>query len=71
MTTHTPVGELWRAPRVLQECGFTKSTLYKLMREQRFPACRKVGRASVWLQTDVEGWKQAIVAGEEWSRDGR
>ena len=71
MTTHTPVGELWRAPRVLQECGFTKSTLYKLMREQRFPACRKVGRASVWLQADVEGWKQAIVAGEEWSRDGR
>ena len=65
------VGEFWRMPRVLAECGFTKSTLYKLMRERRFPACRKVGRASVWIQADIEDWKRAIATGQEWVSSGR
>ena len=70
-TTMQVTGEFWRMPRVLAECGFTKSTLYKLMREKRFPTCCKVGRASVWLQADIEGWKRAIANGAEWVPNGR
>ncbi len=66
----TKTGEFWRMPRVLAEVGFTKSTLYKLMKEKRFPPCVKIGRASVWSQAAVEDWKAALVAGREW-RNGR
>lgn len=64
-------GEFWRMPRVLAEVGFEKSTLYKLMKEQRFPPCVKIGRASVWPQAAVEDWKSAVVAGREWRHEDR
>ncbi len=56
-------------PRVLAEVGFRKSMLYKLMKEKRFPAPVKIGRASVWPQADVEQWKADLLAGREWGRD--
>ena len=63
--------EFWRMPRVLAEVGFKKSTLYRLMQEQWFPPCVKIGRASVWSQAAIEDWKEAVVAGREWRHEDR
>ena len=39
--------------------GLCKSMIYKLIGEKRFPAPRKVGRASRWLMSEVLAWIRA------------
>lgn len=65
MTTH--IGELWRLPRLEQECGCKKSAIYAWERQGRFPKRIKIGRATVWSSVAVQEWKQRMAAGQEWS----
>ena len=38
-------------------CGLSRSTIYRLMRQDQFPVPIKVGpRAVRWLSTEVEGY---------------
>lgn len=49
-------GAIWRLPRVCQETGLQKSTLYKLMSEGKFVR-------SVPLSSRCVGWpSQAVIA---------
>jgi prophage regulatory protein len=47
-----------RLDAVLARCGISRSTLYRLVAEGRFPSPRKIGgtRISVWLSTDIDQW---------------
>lgn len=48
---------LMRRPAVEAVTGLSKSGLYKLINEGRFPAPRRIGtRACAWLRNDVEAW---------------
>lgn len=50
-------GALWRLPRVEQETGLRKSTLYKLMQEGRFVASVSLSSRCVgWPAQAVEAW---------------
>ena len=45
--------------------GFKKSTIYKLMKEGKFPTCRRIAaRMSAWPESAVFAWVQARIAGE-------
>ena len=42
---------------VEQACAFTKSTLYRLMRQGRFPLPRRIGvRAVRWEAAEIQDW---------------
>jgi len=47
-----------RLDAVLARCGISRSTLYRLIAEGRFPAPRRINgtRISVWLSSDVDQW---------------
>jgi prophage regulatory protein len=48
---------VFRMPDVINATKLSKSTLYKLMTENRFPKNFKLsGRASGWLASDVYSW---------------
>ena len=53
-----------RLPEVQERTGFSRSFIYKSINDKTFPAPRKVGgRASVWLESEVNTWMSRI-AGE-------
>ena len=35
---------------------FSRSMLYKMIKEKRFPAPKKVGRSSRWLMSEILAW---------------
>ncbi len=46
---------LIRLPEVIERVGLSKPSLYRLMKENRFPAAKKLGkRAVAWLSTDID-----------------
>lgn len=64
MTVH--IGELWRLPRIEAELGLKKSFVYAWERQGKFPRRIKLGRSSVWNSVEIQDWKKAMAAGEEW-----
>ena len=49
-----------RMPSVIRQTGLGRSTIYRLMAEQRFPkAVRLSGRAIGWRATDVQQWAES------------
>jgi prophage regulatory protein len=59
-------GALWRLPRVEQETGLMKSTLYKLMSEGKFvPSVRLSARCVAWPSQAVIAWCEARVAASQ------
>jgi predicted DNA-binding transcriptional regulator AlpA len=65
MATH--IGELWRLPKLEQECGCKKSAIYAWERQGKFPKRIKIGRASAWNSVEVQAWKLAMSKGQKWS----
>ena len=54
MKTEKPL-RLIRLPEVVERVGLSKPSLYRLMKENRFPAAKKLGKRSVaWLSTDID-----------------
>jgi prophage regulatory protein len=55
----TPRDRLLRLPDVEAATGCKKSTIYKLMKEGRFPACVRItARMSAWPESAVLQWVQ-------------
>ncbi len=51
---------LLRRQEVEARCGLSRTSIYRLMREGRFPAPLRVGpRAVRWLETEIEAWLSA------------
>ena len=46
-----------RLPTVKERTGLSRSTLYKMMSEKKFPAHIRLGeRAIGWRSTDIDAW---------------
>lgn len=51
-----------RMKEVVQKVGISKSNIYRLMPEGKFPRPVTIGPNSVaWLEDDVEGWIQEKI----------
>ncbi|TCO40428.1 helix-turn-helix transcriptional regulator [Dokdonella fugitiva] len=53
---------LMTAREVMADTAMSRSTLYRLIREGRFPAPAKVGTMSRWHATAVADWKARLFA---------
>jgi len=47
---------------VIETTGLGKTTLYGLMKSNKFPRPLKIGKASRWLTTDVSEWLRQLSA---------
>ncbi|WP_420383658.1 helix-turn-helix transcriptional regulator [Novosphingobium sp.] len=45
-----------RLPDVVRHVGFKDSKIYALIQVKQFPAPIKLGRTSVWLETEIAAW---------------
>ncbi len=64
MTTETEyTGERFlRAKQVIEIVGFSKTYLYKLIEDERFPAPIRIDhRCSRWIASEVEEWVEAMA----------
>lgn len=48
--------QLLRRDEVMKKVGISKSTLYRLIREDGFPQPARVGASSVWVESEVDAW---------------
>ncbi len=54
---------LMRLPKVIQMTGLARSTIYKLISDERFPPPLKLTqRAVAWRLMDIEQWIASRVA---------
>lgn len=59
-----PLPTLIRLSEVKRRTGFSRSTIYKWMNENRFPTPRRVGlRSVVWLEEDITRWIEGVSRG--------
>ncbi|EGV18783.1 helix-turn-helix transcriptional regulator [Thiocapsa marina] len=47
---------LLRLKQVLEITGLGKTKIYSLIKLNQFPAPKKIGRISAWLNTDIDDW---------------
>lgn len=47
-------------PEVLDRVGVTFPTIWKWMREGKFPRSRELGGKSCWIESEVEAWINAL-----------
>lgn len=47
-------------PEVLDKVGVTFPTIWKWMREGKFPRSRQLGGKSCWIESEVEAWINAL-----------
>ena len=47
-------------PEVLDRVGVTFPTIWKWMREGKFPRSRQLGSKSCWIESEVEAWINAL-----------
>lgn len=58
-----------RLPSVMEVTGLSRSTIYKMISEQRFPTSVRLGQRSVgWLETDIAEWVESRITS---SRGGK
>ncbi|ASF45486.1 helix-turn-helix transcriptional regulator [Methylovulum psychrotolerans] len=51
--------ELWRLPKVCKFVGLSKSTIYQMIQNKKFPAPLKIGaRAVAWRADIITKWIQ-------------
>lgn len=56
-----PAGPLIRLPAALSRVGLGRSAWLDLVREKRAPQPIKIGRATLWLATEVDAWVRERV----------
>ena len=54
---------IWRLPRIQEELGLSKSTIYQKISDGRFPKQISLGgRAVGWLKVDIQNWVKDCLA---------
>ncbi|MGO3567014.1 MAG: helix-turn-helix transcriptional regulator [Serratia grimesii] len=55
--------KLLRLPEVQKRTGYSRAWLYRLMREQRFPAAIKIGSRSIaFIESEIDEWINQRIA---------
>lgn len=58
VSSGAPLGRLMRRPEVERETGLSRSSIYRLMDEGKFPRPRRTGyRAVAWPSAEIDAWK--------------
>ncbi|GAQ30257.1 prophage CP4-57 regulatory [Ralstonia sp. NT80] len=57
-----PQRRLIRMPEVMKMAGIGKTAIYGRIKEHTFPQPVKVGRASTWVESDVQKWVDEQIA---------
>ena len=66
MITNDFTERFLRLPEVQERTGFSRSFIYKSVKDETFPPPRKVGgRASVWLESEVNTWMSRVAGDKE------
>jgi len=47
---------------VTNKVGFKTSTIYKYIKENKFPKPVKFGKSSRWKLTDIDQWMQKVIS---------
>jgi prophage regulatory protein len=47
---------LIRLPEVMNKVGLCRTSIYMLIAEGKFPAPRILGRASLWVEAEIDQW---------------
>ena len=48
---------IYKLPKVAEATGLSKATIYKFIKENTFPAPKRLGVRSVgWLESDIAAW---------------
>ena len=56
--------ELWRITAVSAKTGISKTTIYSLVQQGKFPVPRKVGGSVAWLSADIITWMASLPAAD-------
>ena len=52
-----PVSRYLRLPEVIERCGYSKPSIYRLVKEGKFPRPVKLGaRAVAWPEHVIQDW---------------
>jgi predicted DNA-binding transcriptional regulator AlpA len=57
--------QLWRISKVEEMVGLKIPTIYKWIREGKFPKTRKSGRLNVWSSVEIKAYIENILSKEE------
>ena len=61
------VMRLIRIKEVIERTGMSRTTIYRLRQQNRFPeAIVLTGTMVAWLEADILAWIQARLLGQEW-----
>lgn len=60
-TTQHSAPRLLRIDQVLQRTGLGRTATYELMARGLHPAPIKVGRCSMWLDREIDGWVEQLA----------
>jgi len=64
LETNTEISDselrLMSKAEVLERTGLTFVSIWRQMREGRFPAARCLGGKSVWIESEVAAWMRAL-----------
>ena len=53
---------IWRLPDVMAQTGLSRSTIYSLVSQQKFPKQIKLGpRAVGWVENEIVDWIEARI----------
>jgi len=53
---------LIRLPEVIKRTGFSKTTIYELINEKRFPSQIKIGaRAVAFIESEIDEWVVNLI----------
>lgn len=50
-----------RLPYVIDRTSISRSSLYRMISDGRFPPPMKIGHCSVWLECDIDQWMNDVL----------
>lgn len=60
--SHSPDGALMRLVEVEEMVGLKTATVYRLIKDGKFPKQLKMGFVSLWVRAEIETWVQQQIA---------
>lgn len=60
--SHSPDGALMRLVEVEEMVGLKTATVYRLIKDGKFPKQLKMGFVSLWVRAEIEAWVQQQIA---------
>lgn len=55
--------------KVSQKICLSRYTIYKLISDETFPKPRKIGKASRWINSEIENWMKNLPAASADAQD--